>query len=124
MKREEDDKKPKARARQTSAKEDIDAEVIDENVGLDARELDQKLKQEFAERLKRKDEANTKHVMVKGLSKADEEELRRRKEASEKEGIEKMQTVNQLREFSRVEYLKQRYVLWLIDSERWVLALA
>jgi pre-mRNA-splicing factor ATP-dependent RNA helicase DHX16 len=110
MKQEEGEKKKSvARARQTSVKADIDAEEIDENVALDARELDQKLKQEFAERLKRRDDENTKKVMVTGLSKADEEELRRRKEASEKEGHERKQTVDQLREYSRVEYLKQRY---------------
>jgi hypothetical protein len=108
MSKEEDKKKPRAHQRRATNKEDID-NAEDDKIQLDARELDQKLKDEFVERLKKKDEETTKKVMIPGMSKAEEELIKKRKLDSEKEGQERVETVKQLREFSRGEYLKLRY---------------
>lgn len=109
MKKEEGDSKGRSRghARKTTGRDEIDNDE-EEIIPLDARDIDQKEKQEFVERLRKKDEAATKNIAVPGLSKAEEEEIRRRREASLREGEERKETVAKLREFSRDEYLKLR----------------
>lgn len=128
MKKEEGSESTKSRsrghARKTTGRDDINNDD-EETVPLDARDIDQKEKQEFVERLKKKDEANTKNIAIPGLSKADEEELRKRREASLREGEERKESVAKLREFSRDEYLKlrepkmfQEFVEALADEEK------
>lgn len=128
MKKEEGSESTKSRsrghARKTTGRDDINNDE-EETVPLDARDIDQKEKQEFVERLKKKDEANTKNIAIPGLSKADEEELRKRREASLREGEERKESVAKLREFSRDEYLKlrepkmfQEFVEALADEEK------
>lgn len=74
----------------------------------DQREVDQRERKAFEERLRKRDEENTKNLMVRGLSQHEVEEVRLRNKASELQGSEQAEMLKKLKEKSRSEYLKQR----------------
>eukprot|EP00850_Spirogloea_muscicola_P000281 SM000001S04683 [mRNA] locus=s1:1595740:1605356:- [translate_table: standard] len=84
-----------------AARDDADDE--DEARRERQREEDQRERDEFAERLRLRDEAATKKLAEPKMSKREEEEIRRRQEAQEKKEL-----LPTLREVARQKYLKER----------------
>lgn len=82
----------------------------DDEPELDEIEKDQIAKRELEERMRKRDEAKTKNVAIKGMSKADMEEVQMRKLVSESSKEERQRKLDELRKTSRMKYLKEREV--------------
>ncbi len=75
----------------------------------DQREIDQRERRAFEDRLRQKDEAATRNIVPKGLSQQDVLEVQKRKAAAALDDKDEQRAViNMLREKSRQVYLKER----------------
>eukprot|EP01127_Copromyxa_protea_P017583 TRINITY_DN5380_c0_g1_i1.p1 TRINITY_DN5380_c0_g1~~TRINITY_DN5380_c0_g1_i1.p1 ORF type:complete len:1028 (-),score=194.31 TRINITY_DN5380_c0_g1_i1:35-3118(-) len=82
----------------------------DDDVEMDEIERDQKERKEFEERLLKRDEAKTKNVAIKGMSREDMEEVAMRKSIAESNADDRKRKLEDLRRTARMKYLKEREV--------------